>query len=119
MPAAGIPLGDVLADSGYSYHDPGAWAIPLRLAGAALVQDLHPHDRGPKGTHEGAVIVNGNLYCPRTPRPLLEPGPPAPGAAKEQAADWERWTAELARYKPGRISADDADGYHRPSAPRP
>ncbi len=117
MPAAGIPLGDVLADSGYSYRDPGAWAIPLRLAGAALVQDLHPHDRGPKGTHEGAVIANGNLYCPRTPRPLLELGPPAPGAAKEQAADQERRTAELARYKLGRISADDADGYHRVQCP--
>jgi hypothetical protein len=117
MPAARIPLGDVLADSGYSHRDATAWAIPLRAAGAALVQDLHPHDRGPKGTHEGAIIANGNLYCPKTPRPLLELGPPAPGAAKEQAADWERRTAELARYKLGRISADDADGYHRVQCP--
>ena len=30
-------------------------------AGAQLVQDLHPHDRGPKGTHDGAIIANGNL----------------------------------------------------------
>ena len=37
MPAAGIPLGDVLADSGYAHRDAGAWAIPLRAAGAALV----------------------------------------------------------------------------------
>ena len=44
-------------------------------AGAQLVQDLHPHDRGPKGTHHGAIISNGNLYCPATPRPLLELGP--------------------------------------------
>ena len=48
------------------------------LAGAALVQDLHPHDRGPKGTHEGAVIANGNLYCPAAPRALLELGPLVP-----------------------------------------
>jgi hypothetical protein len=34
------------------------------------VQDLHPHDRGPKGTHHGAIIANGNLYCPATPRTL-------------------------------------------------
>jgi hypothetical protein len=117
LPAAGIPLGDVLADSGYSHRNATAWAIPLRLAGAALVQDLHPHDRGPKGTREGAIIANGNLYCPKTPRPLLELGPPAPGAAKEQAADWERRTAELARHKLGRISADDTDGYHRVQCP--
>ena len=117
MPGQGIPLGDILADSGYSHRDAGAWAIPLRAAGAQLVQDLHPHDRGPKGTHDGAVIANGNLYCPQTPRPLLELGPLARAATKEQAADWERKTAELARYKLGRLTTDDADGYHRVQCP--
>jgi hypothetical protein len=29
MPAAGIPLGDILDDSGYAHRDAGAWAIPL------------------------------------------------------------------------------------------
>jgi hypothetical protein len=61
MPGQGIPLGDILGDSGYAHRDAGAWAIPLRAAGAQLVQDLHPHDRGPKGTHHGAIISNGNL----------------------------------------------------------
>jgi hypothetical protein len=42
MAAAGIPLGDILDDSGYAHRDAGAWAIPLRQAGAQLVQDLHP-----------------------------------------------------------------------------
>jgi hypothetical protein len=117
MPGQHIPLGDILADSGYAHRDAAAWAIPLRRAGAQLVQDLHPHDRGPKGTHHGAIIANGNLYCPATPRPLLELGPLAPGAAKEQAADWTRKTAELAGYKLGRLTADDADGYHRVACP--
>ena len=102
LPAHGIPLGDILDDSGYAHRDAGAWAIPLRAAGAGLVQDLHPHDRGPKGTHDGAVIANGNLYCPRTPRTLLELGPLARTATKEQAADWERTTSELARYQDSR-----------------
>jgi hypothetical protein len=92
LPGHGIPLGDVLADSGYSHRIPRHWASPLRAAGAQLVQDLHPHDRGPKGTHEGAVISNGNLYCPATPRPLLELGPLARTATKEQAADHDRKT---------------------------
>ena len=117
MPEHGILLGDVLADSGYAHRDAAAWAVPLRAAGAQLVQDLHPHDRGPRGTHEGAVISNGNLYCPGTPRRLLELGPLARTATEEQAADHDRQTAELARYKLGRLTADDDDGYHRVQCP--
>jgi len=117
MPQDGIPLGDVLADSGYSHRVPGNWAAPLRRAGAALVQDLHPGDRGPKGTHQGAVTANGNLYCPQTPRTLLELGPLARGAAKEQAADRDAKAAEAARYKLGRLTSEDADGYHRVQCP--
>jgi hypothetical protein len=117
MPGQGIPLGDILDDSGYAHRDAGAWAIPLRAAGAQLVQDLHPHDRGPKGAHQGAVISNGNLYCPQTPRPLQELGPLARTATKEQAADHDRKTAELSRYKLGRLTADDQDGYHRVQCP--
>jgi len=117
MPAAGVPLGDVLADSGYSHRVPQNWASPLRAAGAQLVQDLHPHDRGPKGTHAGAVIANGNLYCPATPRTLLELGPLARTATPEQAAAHDRKAAEAARYKLGRITSDDAGGYHRVACP--
>ena len=117
MPANGIALGDVLADSGYAHRDPGAWAIPLRLAGAQLVQDLHPNDRGPKGTHHGAIIANGNLYCPCTPRPLLELAPLSRAAAPAQAAVHDAKTAEAARYKLGKITAGDADGYHRVQCP--
>jgi hypothetical protein len=117
MPAAGIGLGDVLADSGYAHRDADAWALPIRQSGAQLVQDLHPHDRGPKGTHQGGVIANGNLYCPQTPRALLDLGPLARTATADQAADHDRQSAELARFKLGRLTADDADGYHRVQCP--
>jgi hypothetical protein len=117
MPAAGVPLGDVLADSGYSHRVPGNWASPLRAAGAQLVQELHPHDRGPKGTHAGAVIANGNLYCPAAPRMLLETGPLARAATPDQAAQHDAKTAEAARYKLGRLTAGDEDGYHRVQCP--
>jgi hypothetical protein len=117
MPAAGIPLGDVLADSGYAHRDAGAWAIPLRQAGAQLIQDLHPHDRGPRGTHHGAIIANGNLYCPATPKPLLELSPLAPAATPEEITAHDTRAAELAKHKLGPVSADDADGYHRVMCP--
>jgi hypothetical protein len=117
MPAAGIPLGDITGDSGYAHRDAAAWAIPLRRAGAQLVQDLHPHDRGPQGTHHGAVIANGNLYCPATPQPLLELSPLPPGAGPDTVAGHDQQAAELARHKLGRLTADDADGYHRVTCP--
>jgi len=117
MPAAGIPLGDMPGDSGYAHRDAQARAIPLRQAGAQLIQDLHPDDRGPKGTHMGAIISNGNLYCPAAPRPLLELGPLPPGALPDQTAAHDQKTAELARYKLGRLTADDTDGYHRLTCP--
>ena len=117
MPEDGIPLGDMLADSGYAHRDADAWAIPLRAAGAQLIQDLHPSDRGPRGTHYGAIIANGNLYCPATPRTLLELGPLARDATPGQATAHDQQSAELARHKLGKITADDADGYHRVMCP--
>src|SRR5260370_42497 len=72
MAAAGIPLVDILDDSGYAHRDADAWAIPLRQARAQLIQDLHPSDRGPKTTHHGPLLANRNLYCPATPKPLLQ-----------------------------------------------
>jgi hypothetical protein len=117
LPGDGIPLGDVLADSGYSHRVPQNWASPLREAGAALIQDLHPHDRGPRGTHHGAIIANGSLYCPQTPRTLLGLAPLARAATPDQAAHHDAKTAEAARYKPGRHTSDDTDGYHRVACP--
>jgi hypothetical protein len=117
MPSQGIPLGDILADSGYAHRDAGAWALPLRQSGAQLVQDLHPLDRGPRGTHHGAVIANGNLYCPATPRTLLELSPLARDATPDQAAAHDQQTAELGRHKLGKTTSDDADGYHRVMCP--
>jgi hypothetical protein len=117
LPEHGIPLGDVLADSGCSHRIPQNWASPLRQAGAALVQDLHPRDRGPRGTRQGAVIANGSLCCPCTPRPLLELAPLSRAAAPAQAAAHDAKTAEAARCKLGRLTSDDTDGCHRVQCP--
>jgi hypothetical protein len=117
MPASGIALGDIIADSGYSHRVPASWAEPLRTAGAALVHDLHPADRGPQGTHQGAIIASGNLYCPRTPPALLELIPLPPGASNADVTVHDQQTAELARYKLGVHAADDADGYRRHACP--
>lgn len=117
MAAAGIEIGDLLADSGYAHRVAQTWALPVRRLGASLVQDLHPHDRGPKGTHMGATVANGALYCPATPAALLELGPLARGATEDETAAHDAKAAELARHKLSPIAGYDADGYHRVGCP--
>jgi hypothetical protein len=117
MHAAGIRISDLLADIGYSYRVPQDWALPLRALGILLVQDLHPNDRGPRGTHQGAIIHNGNQYCPATPKALFSLGPLTRGATVEQTEAHDRQCRELARYKLSAITAHDQDGYHRVACP--
>ena len=99
MPGHGIPLGGILADSGYAHRDAEAWAIPLRQAGAQLIQDLHPSAADPAAPTKGAIIANGNLYCPVTPRPLLELGPLARDATPAETAAHDTRSAELASWR--------------------
>lgn len=117
MLAAGIEVGDVLADSGYAHRAAESWALPLRRLGARLVQDLHPHDRGPKGTHMGATLANGALYCPATPSALLELGPLARAATEAETTAHDKKAGELARHKLGPITGYDEDGYRRLACP--
>ena len=117
MVESGIAIGDVLADSGYAHRVAQTWALPVRRLGARLVQELHPHDRGPKGTHMGATLANGALYCPATPAALLELGPLPRGATEEEASAHDRKAAELSAHKLGPVTGYDADGYHRVGCP--
>ena len=79
--------------------------------------DLHPNDRGQKGTHQGAVVCNGNLYCPATPTALLDLGPLARDATDDAVRAHDERSQELARHKLGRISNEDEDGSHRRMCP--
>jgi hypothetical protein len=117
LAASGVALGDVLADSGYAHRVAEHWALPLRALGAEIVTDLHPADRGPRGTFAGAICSNGNLYCPATPPALLALVPLARDASAPEIAVHDQTTAELAHYKLARIGADDQDGYHRVACP--
>jgi hypothetical protein len=113
----GVSISDLLIDSGYSYRQPQTFALPIRRLQIKLIMDLHPNDRGPKGTHMGATIANGNLYCPATPEQLLELSPLPPAATEQHAAAHDHQCRELARYKLPRLTSPDHDGYHRALCP--
>jgi len=117
MSRDGIELGDVLADCGYSNRAPATWSRPLRAVGASLVMDLHPNDRGQRGTFEGAICANGQLYCPKTPVGILSLGPLRRGASAEEVSAHDTSCAELARYKLSAVAKPDTDGYQRVACP--
>jgi hypothetical protein len=54
-------------DPSYAAHleveYPQRLSLGLTLA-RSTSRTLGPHDRDPKGTHHGAIINNGSLYCP-------------------------------------------------------
>jgi hypothetical protein len=112
-----VALKCVICDCGYSNRDPAGFAVPLRRSGAQLVMDLHPADRGPKGSFEGAVIANGQLYCPATPPKLLELSSLRRGASKDETERQDEMGNELARYKLSAICSPDQDGYLRVRCP--
>ncbi len=73
MFSSGVAPGDVVADSGYSHRVPSSFALPLRLAGASLVMDLHPSEQGTQGTHEGAISWKRSALLPRHARGAVRP----------------------------------------------
>ncbi len=117
MANEGTALGDVVVDSGYAHRVPTRFALPLRAAGASLVMDLHPNDRGAQGTHAGAICHHGNLSCPATPKALFDLTPLARGASREEVSAHDQRSGELARYKLGRVAGPDPDGYTRVMCP--
>jgi hypothetical protein len=114
---SGVAIADVLCDSGYAHRSAKNWALPVRRLGAQLVMDLHPHDRGVQGTYKGAICFNGHLYCPKTPKALFKLTPLPRDATAAQVQHHDLMSSELARYKLGRISSSDKDGYFRVVCP--
>jgi len=116
MPEDGIPLGGILADSGYAHRDAGAWPSrcapparsPSRTSTARPRPQGHPrrrhHQQRQPVLPEDAARAAGT----RAAHPQRHP---------EEAAAHDARTAELARYKLGRLTRDDADGYHRVACP--
>ena len=97
------------------------WAAPQPAT--AVRMQIQPRDFVARRQHSTQLqlcvpqVANGNLYCPATPRPLLQLGPLPPDATSEQAAGHDTQSAELARHKLGRITSDDGNGHHRVMCP--
>ena len=120
MPAAGIPLGDILADSGYSHRDPGALGHPRSARPApSSSRTCTPTTAAPGAPTRARSSPTGTSTARPRPAPCWNSGRwPAP-PPRRRPRQHDAKTAEAARYKLGRLTGDDADGYHRASAPPP
>ena len=64
--------------------DPAALGIPAPPAAAPSSRTSTPTTAAPRAPTHGAVIANGNLYCPAAPRALLELGPLSRAATRRR-----------------------------------
>lgn len=62
---AGIPVKTVTGDRAYGNHPKvSKWALPLRKLGIDQVFDMRFRDLGRYAIVDGAMLLEGNLYCP-------------------------------------------------------
>lgn len=113
MKDRGVPTGDVLADSKYPYAI--GWSQAMRSMGYDLVVDLHTGDRGMQGTEQGALVVDGSLFCPKTPAELLALEALRNDTAKKP--ELEAMWAERERFRFSTKGRADEDGYQRYQCP--
>lgn len=65
------PRGFAVGDKLYMPQSkPETWQVPMRRLGYRLISDQVKGATGVQGHHDGAVLVDGNWYCPGMPEPL-------------------------------------------------
>lgn len=75
LTATGTCVGTLLADRGYTYRKPDAWALHLVGRGIASVHDLHTQQFGVHpGPHPHTIWVDGSLYTTALPEHLRNLG---------------------------------------------
>ena len=116
MHQAAIPIGDLLADSGYSYRQPETFALPPAHSASNSWSICTPTTAAPKAPTTARSPQRPALL-PRHPHTLLALGPLPPAATSEQTLHHDQQSAELARYKLAPITAPDTDGYRRAGCP--
>ncbi len=110
--------GFAAADRAYTKLYPQDFHQPLRALGFMPVLDLTKDQVGFEGHHQGAIAKAGRLFCPRTPRPLLDLYQRIRDAKNErERIPLREQLREVESYALVRKATADARGNERDSCP--
>jgi hypothetical protein len=113
---AGKAIHLVAANNAYVNADAEQFAIPLRNLGIDLVIDYNARQLGKRGSHDGALMVEGWWYCPAMPEDLIN----ATEDLHAGRIDWKTYQRRLADRAPFEFrqkAAPKADGSVRLMCP--
>ncbi len=110
--------GFTAADRAYTALHPEDFHRPLRALGFMPVLDLTKTQVNPETHHQGAIAKAGRLFCPRTPRPLLDLYQRIRGAKNErERGPLREQLREIEPYALVRKATADERGNERYSCP--
>lgn len=114
--ARGHRPGHLGADRAYTAALPERFHLPVAALGYSIVMDYRIDQLGIQANSGGAVLVEGNWYCPSMPEALVA------ATADLRAGTIDRVTyqthiAARADYRLKRKDGPDADGYERLACP--
>lgn len=108
--------GLVAGDLAYTQARPESFALPLRALGYQPVIDYKSDQLGVQGSHHGALLIDGRLYCPAMPQSLVV------ATARHRRGEideptWQRRLHERRAYELRPKATPDADGNVRMLCP--
>ena len=113
-------LGDVLIDREYSRRNDGAdFLLPVRALGGEPIFDLMPNQFGSGVPQHGALVVDGQPFCPALPRKfyrIVKPSVTADRAAFDTYLQAVHDRSRYALVPHGRRRADGSQVFQCPAA---
>lgn len=114
LAAAGVPVKTLLADRGYTYRKPEAWALHLVGRGITSVHDLHTQQLGVHpGPRPHTIWVDGSLYTTALPEHLRSLGGFRLGMSDQDKRDLQARYDERRPYQLDAVPHGDRTGTMR------